>query len=62
MIIINKEEAAIVRERLPHTCLSIASKRKRSNGKTYYMEENYESMKLICKLRRVKYVPRKYFY
>ena len=45
----------IVRENLPNTHITITSKRKRSRGKTYYMEENSGAMNLISKLRQVNY-------
>jgi len=62
MIIISKEEAAVIRRQLPKTSVTVASRRKNSNGHTYYMEENGASMALISKLRGEKYEPRRMFF
>ena len=45
----------IVKKNLPHIHITVTSKRKRSRGKTYYMEENFEAMNFISKLRQINY-------
>lgn len=62
MIIITKKEAEIIRKQLPKTSITVTSRRKRSAGHTYYMEENSASMALISKIRGVKYQPKKMFF
>lgn len=62
MIIISKEEAAVIRRQLPKTSVTVASRRKNSRGHTYYMEENGASIALISKLRGEKYEPRRMFF
>ena len=51
ILTISKTEAEEVRKQIPESIITITSKRKRSKGKTYFVEETDAVLTLIDKLR-----------
>ena len=51
ILTISKTEAEEVRKQLPESIITITSKRKRSKGKTYFVEETSAVLTLIDELR-----------
>jgi hypothetical protein len=55
MISISQSESVHIRKNSPTTHIMITSKRKRSGGKNYFMEESPAAMKLLKQLRESQY-------
>ena len=55
ILTISKTEAEEVRKQIPESIITITSKRKRSKGKTYFVEETDAVLTLIDKLRNSDY-------
>ena len=51
ILTISKTEAEEVRKQIPESIITITSKRKRSNGKTYFVEETDAVLTLIDESR-----------
>lgn len=62
MIKISRQEADMLREKVPAAHIAIVNRQHRSKEKTYYAEENRETMPLIYKMRGLpipsQYVPK----
>lgn len=59
MIKISRKEADMLREKAPTAHIAIVNRQHRSKEKTYYAEENRETIPLICKMRGIP-VPQQY--
>lgn len=59
MIKVTREEVAMLREKAPTAHIAIVNRQHRSKEKTYYAEENRETIPLIYKMRGLP-VPRQY--
>lgn len=59
MIKISRKEADVLREKVPDAHIAIVNRQHRSKEKTYYAEENRQTIPLIYKMRG-KPVPREY--
>ena len=55
ILTISKTEAEEVRKQIPESIITITSKRKRSKGKTYFVEETDAVLTLIDELRNSDY-------
>lgn len=59
MIKISRQEADMLREKVPGAHIAIVNRQHRSKEKTYYAEENRETMPLIYEMRGLP-TPRQY--
>lgn len=59
MIKISRQEADMLREKAPDAHIAIVNRQHRSKEKTYYAEENRETMPLIYRMRGLP-IPQQY--
>ena len=54
MIKITRQEADIMREKAPSAHIAIVNRQHRSKEKTYYVEENRTTIRLLNQMRGIK--------